>query len=133
MNCLSFFQSCLGPVLTIRLFSSVWRGGVSIHIPQSHIVVGDLVELAAGDEIPADGIFVFGDDPAVNECKHEFHPRCQGGSRLHLCTAKMTGESRDIDKDYFDPFLLAGTELRKGQCAMLVSIGCYVWLSPLQC
>lgn len=80
---------------------NVTRDGKSVSVAQSQVVVGDLVELAAGDEVPADGIFIFGDDPACNE-------------------AKMTGESKDIEKDFAHPFLLAGTEVRKGQLAMLV-------------
>ena len=36
----------------------VIRGGHMLEIPKREIVVGDIVMLNAGDEIPADGIFI---------------------------------------------------------------------------
>lgn len=33
----------------------------------------------------------------------------------------MTGESIDIVKNFYDPFLSGGTEVREGQCTMLVT------------
>jgi len=72
--------------------SQVWRNGHLVRSVQSEVVVGDIVDLSAGDAVPADGIYVFGDDPATNE-------------------AKMTGESKDIEKNPRHPFLLGGTEV----------------------
>jgi len=83
-------------------FFKVWRDGKKIRVAMSEVVVGDLVELTAGDAVPADGVFVFGDDPATNE-------------------AKMTGESRDIPKDPANPWLLGGTELKRGALNFLVT------------
>jgi len=71
-------------------------------INSDDVLVGDLVMLSAGDFIPADGILVTNDSVKVNE-------------------AAMTGESDDIQKDFNDPFLKSGTELREGQCLMLVT------------
>lgn len=83
-------------------FFKVWRSGRLVRVPQSQVVVGDVVDLSAGDAIPADGVYVFGDDPATNE-------------------AKMTGESRDIEKNAASPFLLGGTELKRGALMFLVT------------
>jgi P-type Ca2+ transporter type 2C len=80
----------------------VYRGDARFQVYQSDIMVGDLVMLQAGAEVPADGLFVFGDDPACNE-------------------AKMTGENIDVEKNARQPFLLAGTELKRGQVGMLVT------------
>ena len=33
----------------------------------------------------------------------------------------MTGESIDIPKDFYSPFLFGGTEVREGQATMLVT------------
>ena len=81
---------------------SVIRGGESMQIHPDRIQVGDLVALSAGGFIPADGIIVADESIKVNE-------------------SKMTGESIDIKKDFYSPFLSGGTEVREGQCIMLVT------------
>lgn len=83
----------------------VIRDGKQHDIEQEQVNVGDLVQLAAGAAIPCDGILVSVEPIKVNE-------------------SQMTGESRDVVKDYNDPFLSAGTEIREGECIMLaVAVG----------
>ena len=89
--------------------SQVWRNGHLVRIVQSEVVVGDIVDLSAGDAVPADGIYVFGDDPATNE-------------------AKMTGESKDIEKNPRHPFLLGGTEV-----SSLLTVHAIDHLAPVFC
>jgi len=79
----------------------VLRDGKEIQIEQDEIVVGDVVIINAGAAIPADGVLISDDPIKVNE-------------------SKMTGESRDIEKDFNNPFLYGGTEVREGQAVMLV-------------
>ena len=57
----------------------VHRDGKSVAVPAGEIMVGDLVELAAGDKVPADALFVEGSKFKANE-------------------AAMTGEPIDISK-----------------------------------
>ena len=81
---------------------TVIRAGKSQQIHPDAVLVGDLVLLSAGNFIPADGIIVADDSIKVNE-------------------SRMTGESIDIPKDFYSPFLFGGTEVREGQATMLVT------------
>ena len=82
--------------------TTVIRAGKSTQIHPSAVLVGDIVLLSAGCFIPADGVIVADDSIKVNE-------------------SKMTGESKDISKDFYSPFLYGGTEVREGQATMLVT------------
>ena len=81
---------------------TVIRAGKSQQIHPDDVLVGDVVLLSAGNFIPADGIIVADDSIKVNE-------------------SRMTGESIDIPKDFYTPFLFGGTEVREGQATMLVT------------
>ena len=81
----------------------VVRGGVARAVTAGEVLVGDLVELVAGDKVPADGIFVEGSKFKANE-------------------AAMTGEPIDIGKDAEkDPFLLSGTSISEGSGRFVVT------------
>jgi len=68
----------------------VVRSGKFKSIPVGEIVIGDIVCLEAGDNIPCDGVLVNYDGLEVDE-------------------SALTGEPEDIDKDAeHDPFLLSG-------------------------
>lgn len=67
-------------------------------------MTGDLVQLNAGDKIPADGVIVDGSDVSCDE-------------------SALTGESDNRPKErgeQGDPFLLSGSTLSSGYCTMLV-------------
>ena len=81
---------------------TVIRAGKSQQIHPEAVLVGDVVLLSAGNFIPADGVIVADDSIKVNE-------------------SRMTGESIDIPKDFYSPFLFGGTEVREGQATMLVT------------
>ncbi|KAL3728099.1 hypothetical protein ACJRO7_032793 [Eucalyptus globulus] len=66
------------------------------------IVVGDVVYLKIGDQVPADGLFVDGHSLRVDE-------------------SSMTGESDHIEVDSENPFLFAGTKVIDGYGLMMVS------------
>ncbi|KAM0028399.1 putative P-type Ca(2+) transporter [Helianthus debilis subsp. tardiflorus] len=70
------------------------------------IVVGDIVVLNVGDQIPADGLFIDGHSLLVDE-------------------SSMTGESDQIDVNAVsNPFLISGAKVADGHCRMLVlSVG----------
>lgn len=70
------------------------------------VVVGDIVILNTGDQIPADGLFIDGDSLLVDE-------------------VSMTGESdyKEVDVQR-KPFLLAGSKVAHGHARMLaISVG----------
>lgn len=68
----------------------VFRSGAFKTIPVGDIVVGDIVSLDAGDDIPCDGVIVTNDGLEVDE-------------------SALTGEPEEISKDFEnDPFVLSG-------------------------
>ncbi|KAG6411702.1 hypothetical protein SASPL_129786 [Salvia splendens] len=74
----------------------VVRNGLVDAILESELVVGDIVWLSTGDRIPADGIFVNGDD-----------------------SFKLNA---DLEVDYYRrPSLFTGGEVSQGRCCMLVT------------
>lgn len=74
----------------------VIRDGISQQISVRDIVVGDLVCIEAGDQIPCDGVLL----------------SCDG---LELDESALTGEPIDIDKDLtHDPFVLSGCTANAG-------------------
>ncbi|KAL4637506.1 hypothetical protein ACB092_03G081600 [Castanea dentata] len=66
------------------------------------VVVGDIVCLKIGDQIPADGLFLEGHSLKVDE-------------------SSMTGESDPIQIDERNPFMLSGTKITDGFGFMLVT------------
>ncbi|CAL5211879.1 unnamed protein product [Lathyrus oleraceus] len=74
------------------------RQKVSIH----ELVVGDIVHLAIGDIVPADGLFISGFSLLVDE-------------------SSLSGESEAVNMDKQKPFLLCGTTVQDGSAKMLVT------------
>ncbi|CAM6053706.1 unnamed protein product [Sphagnum tenellum] len=66
------------------------------------LVVGDIVPLSIGGQVPADGLLVQGYSLSINE-------------------SAMTGESEPVKKDSNQPFLLSGCKVEDGQGTMLVT------------
>jgi len=89
---------------------NVVRNGKQVTVSTFDIVAGDLVELAVGDMLCADGIFLHGNDLKVNE-------------------ASLTGESDDLRKGHYrfehgdvacNPFLFGATKIMEGSGKMIV-------------
>ncbi|KAG2547456.1 hypothetical protein PVAP13_9KG101600 [Panicum virgatum] len=66
------------------------------------LLPGDVVHLAVGDQVPADGLFISGYSVLVNE-------------------SSLTGESEPVVINEDNPFLLSGTKVLDGSCKMLVT------------
>ncbi|XP_059448904.1 putative calcium-transporting ATPase 13, plasma membrane-type [Corylus avellana] len=66
------------------------------------IVVGDVVCLKIGDQVPADGLFIDGHSLQVDE-------------------SSMTGESDQVEINCSHPFLVSGTKVADGYAQMLVT------------
>ncbi|KAL3683654.1 hypothetical protein R1sor_001676 [Riccia sorocarpa] len=78
------------------------RGGRRCKLSVFDVVVGDLIPLNIGDQVPADGILVSGQSLTIDE-------------------SSMTGESLPVHKDSKHPFLLAGCKVDGGYGTMLVT------------
>uniref|UniRef100_A0A3P9N5J6 Calcium-transporting ATPase n=1 Tax=Poecilia reticulata TaxID=8081 RepID=A0A3P9N5J6_POERE len=82
---------------------SVVRGGQTIQISVSEIVVGDVAQIKYGDLLPADGVLIQGNDLKIDE-------------------SSLTGESDQVKKSLDkDPMLLSGTHVMEGSGKMLVT------------
>ncbi|KAF9675091.1 hypothetical protein SADUNF_Sadunf10G0195300 [Salix dunnii] len=80
----------------------VMRGGRIMKISIFDIVVGDVVPLKIGDQVPADGLLITGHSLAIDE-------------------SSMTGESKIVHKDQKAPFLMSGCKVADGVGTMLVT------------
>ncbi|QDZ17676.1 calcium-translocating P-type ATPase [Chloropicon primus] len=81
----------------------VTRDGSASEISITQLVVGDIVNLSTGDQIPADGLVL-------------------SSQALEVDESSMTGESDLVKKDKLkNPFLLSGTKVTDGYGSMLVT------------
>ncbi|KAF5451906.1 hypothetical protein F2P56_026962 [Juglans regia] len=80
----------------------VKRGGRTVKISIFDIVVGDVVPMKIGDQVPADGILIAGHSLSIDE-------------------SSMTGESKIVTKDQKAPFLMSGCKVADGVGTMLVT------------
>ncbi|XP_012455423.1 calcium-transporting ATPase 9, plasma membrane-type isoform X1 [Gossypium raimondii] len=80
----------------------VVRGGRTVKVSIYDLVVGDLVPLKIGDQVPADGVLIAGHSLAIDE-------------------SSMTGESKIVHKNQNDPFLMSGCKVADGFGTMLVT------------
>ncbi|XP_021815933.1 calcium-transporting ATPase 10, plasma membrane-type-like isoform X2 [Prunus avium] len=80
----------------------VIRGGRRVEVSIYDLVVGDVVPLNIGDQVPADGILISGYSLAIDE-------------------SSMTGESTIVRKDSKKPFLMSGCKVADGSGTMLVT------------
>lgn len=82
---------------------TVRRGGETVSIPADLLLVGDVLKVAAGDKLAADGVLL-------------------EASKIRTNESAMTGEPIDISKDVYtgadgegaDPFVLSGTTISEG-------------------
>ncbi|KAF3943159.1 hypothetical protein CMV_030252 [Castanea mollissima] len=80
----------------------VVRAGRRQRISIFEIVVGDVICLKIGDQVPADGLFLDGHSLQVDE-------------------SSMTGESDHVEVNCSHPFLFSGTKVVDGYARMLVT------------
>jgi len=80
----------------------VTRNGFRQRLSIYDLLPGDVVYLAIGDQVPADGLFISGFSLLINE-------------------SSLTGESEPVAVSEDNPFLLSGTKVQDGSCKMLVT------------
>ncbi|KAI3974506.1 hypothetical protein MKX01_017999 [Papaver californicum] len=85
-----------------NIHMEVIRGGKRIEVSIFDLVVGDVVPLKIGDQVPADGVLISGHSLAVDE-------------------SSMTGESKIVQKDRKRPFMMSGCKVADGYGTMLVT------------
>ncbi|MEP9350401.1 magnesium-translocating P-type ATPase [Xanthobacter sp. KR7-225] len=96
---------------SVAVTARVRRGGVACELPVRDIVPGDVVELAAGNLVPADGIVLSAHGALADEAVLTGEPYL-----VEKHGGRATGES---PADAFNA-LFAGTTLTAGQARMLV-------------
>ncbi|KAL7131660.1 hypothetical protein ABFS83_12G018900 [Erythranthe nasuta] len=84
--------------ISIQVTRNGYRQKLSIY----ELLPGDIVHLAIGDQVPADGLFLEGFSVLIDE-------------------SSLTGESEPVIISDENPFLLSGTKVQDGSCKMLVT------------
>ncbi|KAK6923960.1 hypothetical protein RJ641_010160 [Dillenia turbinata] len=84
--------------ISIQVTRNGYRKKMSIY----DLLPGDIVHLAIGDQVPADGLFISGFSVMIDE-------------------SSLTGESEPVMVSKENPFLLSGTKVQDGSCKMLVT------------
>ncbi|KAJ0976132.1 hypothetical protein J5N97_018097 [Dioscorea zingiberensis] len=85
-----------------KIFIQVTRDGYRQKVSIYDLVVGDVVHLAIGDQVPADGLFISGYSFLIDE-------------------SSLSGESEPVYISQEKPFLLSGTKVQDGSAKMLVT------------
>ncbi|OMO90139.1 Cation-transporting P-type ATPase [Corchorus olitorius] len=80
----------------------VTRHGCRQKISIYDLVVGDIVHLSIGDQVPADGLLISGYSLSIDE-------------------SSLSGESEPVNVTQQRPFLLSGTKVQDGSAKMLVT------------
>lgn len=85
-----------------NIIVQVTRDGYRQKISIYDLVVGDIVHLSIGDQVPADGVFISGHSLSIDE-------------------SSLSGESEPVNINKQRPFLLSGTKVQDGSGKMLVT------------
>ena len=85
-----------------NIIVQVTRDGFRQKVSIYNLVVGDIVHLSIGDQVPADGVFLSGHSLSIDE-------------------SSLSGESEPVKINKKRPFLLSGTKVQDGSGKMLVT------------
>ncbi|KAA3449434.1 Autoinhibited Ca2+-ATPase 11 isoform 1 [Gossypium australe] len=85
-----------------KISVQVTRDGRRQQVSIYDLVVGDVVHLGIGDQVPADGLYISGYGVQIDE-------------------SSLSGETDPVDIYEQKPFLLSGTKVRDGSAKMLVT------------
>ncbi|XP_065874323.1 calcium-transporting ATPase 2, plasma membrane-type [Euphorbia lathyris] len=84
--------------ITVQVTRNAFRQKLSIY----DLLPGDIVHLAIGDQVPADGLFVSGFSVLIDE-------------------SSLTGESEPVVVNSESPCMLSGTKVQDGSCKMIIT------------
>lgn len=84
--------------ITVQVTRNGFRQKLSIY----DLLPGDIVHLAIGDQVPADGLFLSGFSVVIDE-------------------SSLTGESEPVMVNAQNPFLMSGTKVQDGSCKMMIT------------
>ncbi|KAG5560225.1 hypothetical protein RHGRI_003497 [Rhododendron griersonianum] len=93
------------------------RNGRLQQVSISEIMVGDVVWLKSGDQVPADGLFIDGPSLLVDDHFLIIKPVDDQSST----TAETDPVEVDLNRNYNNPFLFSGTKVTAGNGRMLVT------------
>eukprot|EP01062_Namystynia_karyoxenos_P074559 TRINITY_DN714_c0_g3_i1.p1 TRINITY_DN714_c0_g3~~TRINITY_DN714_c0_g3_i1.p1 ORF type:complete len:1121 (+),score=414.98 TRINITY_DN714_c0_g3_i1:131-3364(+) len=99
---------------TSKVDVKVARGGSTVTVDQSELVVGDILLLNPGDVVPADGLLIAGDGVSCDES---------------ACTGENDPWKKVVDTyepgEHRDPFLISGTNVisASGARVLVVAVG----------
>ncbi|KAJ0980883.1 hypothetical protein J5N97_009138 [Dioscorea zingiberensis] len=85
-----------------KIFIQVTRDGCRQKVSIYDLVVGDIVHLSIGDQVPADGLLISGYSLLIDE-------------------SSLSGESEPVYISHEKPFLMAGAKVQDGSAKMLVT------------
>lgn len=85
-----------------KIIIQVTRNGFRQKLSIYDLLPGDIVHLAIGDQVPADGLFVSGFSVLIDE-------------------SSLTGESEPVMVNSENPFMLSGTKVQDGSCKMMIA------------
>ncbi|KAF5176309.1 Calcium-transporting atpase [Thalictrum thalictroides] len=85
-----------------KIVVQVTRNGYRQKVSIYDLVVGDIVHLSIGDQVPADGFFLSGYSLVIDE-------------------SSLSGECEPVNINQKHPFLLAGTKVQDGSGKMLIA------------
>jgi len=100
----------------------VIRNGRDVAISVHSLLVGDIIKINAGDQIPADCVLL-------------------NGTKLSMDESSQTGETREVEKEPFEaenpaevnPFLISGTMVKDGRgLAVVICVGEHTRMGQIQ-
>ncbi|CAI9090570.1 OLC1v1025372C1 [Oldenlandia corymbosa var. corymbosa] len=95
----------------------VVRNGVWVKIPVSEVVVGDIVYLKPGDQVPADGLCIDGHSLHLEDLTSDHLTKGSGVEAKSL----RTNSARRVEVGEENPFLLAGNMVTAGYARIVVT------------
>jgi len=96
---------------SVAIRADVCRDGKLVSVPVEHVVSGDVVELRAGDLVPADGVVISSRNAHCNEALMTGEP-FPTEKRAGACDARMPADAFNA--------LFAGTSMVSGEATILV-------------
>ena len=120
------FLSLRSEILNERCVVLRGQYGTSATVPVTDLVVGDIIQLEAGDRVPADCFLIEEMDMTVDE-KMYYPDRAQSSRTPKQCSMKTINEAQEEDTNHLDnpdPILLSGSSIMSGAGkAVVLSVG----------